>query len=99
MKAIRTWLGLTGVVLLGLPALSAGQDVPSLERGRALYENHCVLCHTQKVHRRVPPMPINVRDLRGIVSSWAREQNLRWSQADIEDVVQYLDRTHYQLDR
>ena len=82
--------------------LSIGQasaQLPDTTRGRLLYENHCVVCHTQKVHRRTPPMPIDVQDLRRIVSSWAKEQNLRWSQQDIEDVVYYLDRTHYRLNR
>lgn len=97
MKAVRGCLSLTGVVLLGLPALSAGQDVPSLERGRALYENHCVVCHTPKVHRRVPSLAIDVADLRYIVTVWATQQNLRWSREDIEDVVHYLDYTHYRL--
>ena len=64
----------------------------------ALYENPCVVCHTQKFPPRASHA-INVQDLRRIVSSWAKEQNLRWSQADIEDVVQYLDRTYYQLAR
>jgi hypothetical protein len=47
----------------------------------------------------MPPMPIDVQDLRRIVSSWAREQNLNWSQQDVEDVVRYLDRSHYRLER
>ncbi len=99
MKAIRSRLGLAGVVLLGLPALSAGQDVPSLERGRALYENHCVVCHTAKVHRRVPALPIGTDDLRHIVSVWATQQGLRWSREEIEDVVYYLDRVHYRFEK
>lgn len=97
MKAIRTCVGLVGVVLLGFPALTAGQDIPSLERGRSLYENHCVVCHTPKVHRRVSSLAIDVADLRHIVTAWATQQNLRWSREDIEDVVHYLDRVHYRL--
>jgi len=37
MKAIRAWQGPVSFVLLALPASSAGQDDPGLERGRALY--------------------------------------------------------------
>ena len=74
-------------------------QVPDAARGRLLYENHCIVCHTQSVHRRVPPMPIDAQDLRRIVSSWAKEQKLRWSQADIEDVVNYLERTHYRFEK
>ena len=99
MSSIRTWLDLAGIVLLGLPALSAGQAVPSLERGRALYENHCVVCHTAKVHRRVPALPISTDDLRHIVSVWTDQQGLRWSREEIEDVVLYLDRVHYRFEK
>ncbi len=99
MKAIQAWLGLASVVLLGLPSATVGQDLPSLERGRALYQNHCVVCHTDKVHRRVPPLPIGVDDLRFIVAVWATQQGLRWGREEIEDVVYYLDRVHYRFEK
>lgn len=78
-----------------LPAVAA--QPPDIERGRALYENHCIVCHTPKVHRRIPPMPIDLKDLRVIVSSWAKEEGLGWSAEDVEDVVQFLDRTNYRM--
>lgn len=99
MSSIRTWPGVAGMILLGLPALSAGQEVPSLDRGRALYENHCVVCHTAKVHRRAPALPISTDDLRHIVSVWTAQQGLRWNREDIEDVVFYLDRVHYRFEK
>jgi mono/diheme cytochrome c family protein len=74
-------------------------EVPDLERGRALYENHCVVCHTPKVHRRPAPLPLGIDDLRFIVTLWASQQGLAWSRDDIEDVVFYLDRAHYRLER
>ena len=76
-----------------------GAEVPDLERGRALYENHCVVCHTPKVHRRPAQLPLRIDDLRFIVNLWASQQGLAWSRDDIEDVVYYLDRTHYRLER
>jgi mono/diheme cytochrome c family protein len=86
---------LIAAACLGVSAYAA--EMPNLERGRALYENHCVVCHTPKVHRRVPSLAIEVADLRYIVTLWATQQNLRWSREDIEDVVHYLDYTHYRL--
>lgn len=65
------------------------------ERGRALYENHCQVCHTSKVHNRKQRWPENLAQLRGIVDRWQTEQNLRWSREDIEDVVYYLNVTQY----
>jgi mono/diheme cytochrome c family protein len=84
--------------LAGAPA-APGAELPDLERGRALYENHCVVCHTAKVHRRAAPLPLRLDDLRYIVNLWASQQGLGWSRDDIEDVVYYLDRTHYRLER
>jgi mono/diheme cytochrome c family protein len=88
--------------LAGILVLSMGQaraQVPDFERGRLLYENHCVVCHTPKVHRRVPPLPTDKDHLRFIVTVWVRHESMRWSQQDIEDVVHYLDRTYYHPDR
>ena len=87
----------------GLTGCAADKGSPSdfgnLERGRALYENHCVVCHTAKVHRRVPPLPIGVDDLRFIVAVWATQQGLGWGREEIEDVAYYLDRVHYRFEK
>jgi hypothetical protein len=85
----------------GLAGAAAGwgAEIPDVERGRALYENHCVVCHTAKVHRRVPPLPLGIDDLRYIVTLWASQQGVRWNREEIEDVVFYLDRTHYRFDK
>jgi mono/diheme cytochrome c family protein len=96
MKA-RTFAAVLAALLLS-PAGAAAQP-PSLERGRALYENHCVVCHTSKVHRRYPPSAIDQEALRFIVRVWAEENRLRWGPEEIEDVVHYLDRTYYQFPR
>jgi len=89
-------LAAAGVVVAGS---GWAAESPDLERGRALYENHCVVCHTAKVHRRVHPLPLHTDDLRFIVTLWASQQGLRWSRDDIEDVVHYLNRTHYRSEK
>ena len=95
----RTEIALLAAVSLAIPAAGRGAESPDLERGRALYENHCVVCHTPKVHRRVPPLPLHTDDLRFIVALWASQQGIRWSRDDIEDVVYFLDRTHYRFEK
>jgi mono/diheme cytochrome c family protein len=92
-------IALFAAISLAIPAAGWGAESPDLERGRALYENHCVVCHTPKVHRRVPPLPLHTDDLRFIVTLWASQQGLRWSRDDIEDVVHFLDRTHYRFEK
>jgi mono/diheme cytochrome c family protein len=96
MKCLRI-PALIAAACLGFSAYAA--EMPNLERGRALYENHCMACHTAKVHRRVPPLPISADDLRSIVRVWAEEQKLRWGREEIEDVVHYLDRVHYRFEK
>lgn len=85
------------IALAAFPLAAPAADLPNLERGRALYENHCVVCHTSKVHRRYPPSAIDMEALRFIVRVWVEEQKLQWSQQDIDDVVLYLNRTHYKF--
>ena len=90
---------LAGILACALPAIAGGAELPDLERGRALYENHCVVCHTSKVHRRIPQLPLSMEDLRYVVTVWVRNEGLRWSRDEIEDVVHYLDRTHYRFEK
>jgi len=95
----KRWSAAIGIMAACIAFQAAAADVPDLERGRALYENHCIVCHTSKVHRRIPRSAIDMDALRYIVKVWVEEQNLRWSPEDIEDVVQYLDSTHYNFDK
>lgn len=81
--------------LMVMPLLASGQGVADLERGRALYENHCQVCHTPRVHSRANKLPINRDELRDIVDRWQREEQLRWSAQDVTDVVEFLGQTRY----
>lgn len=81
-----------GVALAG-NAWSA--ELPSADRGRLLYENHCVTCHSGKVHRRLTLVPIARSELRLIISAWAKSERLGWTEAEIADVVEFLDSSYY----
>jgi hypothetical protein len=83
------WLG----AVCAVPANAA--EAPDLERGRALYENHCQVCHTAQIHRRVNRLPMSLDELRTIVENWQRQERLRWSAQDVEDVVWFLNQTRY----
>lgn len=76
---------------------SAGAQVPSVERGRALYENHCVVCHTSRVHTRVNRLAISRAEVRDIVEKWQAQEKLLWGAQEVEDVVEFLSRTRYQF--
>jgi mono/diheme cytochrome c family protein len=75
--------------------LNAGASCADIARGRALYENHCVVCHTSKVHGREPRLAADSAQLTAIVERWQSAENLRWSRQDIDDVAGYLRVTYY----
>ena len=91
MRSLSFAIALATLAIVCQPA-ARGADAG---RGRALYENHCVVCHTSKVHRREPRMAANNEQLYKIVDNWQAERQLRWSREEIDDVVSYLSFTQY----
>jgi hypothetical protein len=84
-------------VLLGAVGAAQAADVPSVQRGRLLYENHCEVCHTPNIHRRPNRIPIDAAELRDIVDRWQKQERLNWSAQDVTDVVQFLRETRYRF--
>ena len=91
MRSLSFAFGIAALAIVCQPA-ALGADA---ERGRALYENHCVVCHTSKVHRREPRVAANNAQLYKIVDNWQAERGLRWSREETDDVVSYLRLTQY----
>jgi mono/diheme cytochrome c family protein len=77
-----------------LPA--AAQDA---ERGKLLYETHCGGCHYERVHQRDrAKSPVkSLSDLRDEVALRAGQSGRPFALEDLEDVAEYLNRSHYQL--
>jgi mono/diheme cytochrome c family protein len=102
-KARRTGTALRRLAALGalttatLLAAPAAAQLPDPARGRALYENHCIACHTERIHSRPVRIALTREALREIVEHWRRQQNLAWSAQDTEDVVEFLGRTRYKF--
>jgi len=78
----------------GFVTPAAGQ-IPDADRGRALYENHCIGCHTAQVHSRPNRIALTREEVRELVEHWRRQQNLTWSDQDTTDVVEFLGRSRY----
>jgi mono/diheme cytochrome c family protein len=84
-----------GVLLLGAVSLPLrAQDV---DRGRMLYETYCGVCHYERVHDRLRTRIRDVADLRDMVARWAPQTKHRFSLDELEDVVQYLNASHYRF--
>ena len=71
----------------------------SVERGKALYENHCSECHGMSVHQRENRRVYTRDELRGWVALWSEHAGVEWWAEDIEDVARYLSRDVYGLTR
>lgn len=93
----REWLHVVAalIAVIGMAAAAVDAHAQNIDRGRSLYENHCQVCHTVQVHGRKGRTALSIGDLREIVDMWQRNQGLRWSAEESEDVVQFLSTTRY----
>jgi mono/diheme cytochrome c family protein len=81
-------------LLLLLPLAATSQDAA---QGRALYETHCGGCHYERVHDRLRTEVKDLADLRDMVARWAPQTKRTFSLDEREDVVQYLNESHYRI--
>jgi mono/diheme cytochrome c family protein len=79
-----------------LPA--AAQDA---ERGRVLYETFCMTCHYERVHERSRERSVvkSSTDLRSQVARWSERTRMRFTPQDVDDVAEYLNRSHYKMEK
>ena len=91
---MRSTMMLVLVLVLALPAWA--QDA---QRGRALYETHCIACHYERIHKRDPSRSLvrSITQLRLEVAQRAANTGQRFTIADLDDIAEYLNRTHYRL--
>jgi mono/diheme cytochrome c family protein len=75
---------------------ASGQDV---SRGAALYEHHCFACHREGLHDRANSKVATYADLRAQVQRWAGQSGRRFTPDEIEELIEFLDASHYRLDR
>lgn len=82
-----------GMLCLGAPS-SSRADV---DRGEALYRNHCTACHDSVAHIRARRSVDTLAELHRETQRWSRELGLAWTRAEVDAVVDYLDRTYYRF--
>ena len=82
------------LALLALPAWA--QDA---QRGKALYETHCLTCHYERIHKRDPSRSLvaTLAQLRLEVAQRAASTGQRFTIEDLDDIAEYLNRSHYRL--
>ena len=80
-----------------LLSMMASEIHADLDRGQALYENHCRFCHESWAHQRKKQKIGSLESLRAWVASWSAHSGLNWSEEEINDVTRYLNRRFYRL--
>lgn len=90
---MRRWL-----LLLLLPLPAVAQDAA---QGRELYETHCVACHYERIHKRDPSRSLvkTHAGLRVEVAKRAAQAGRAFTPGELDDIAEYLDRSHYKLQK
>jgi len=97
MKDLRRgWL-----LFLLLASLGRNAGAQDFERGKLLYENNCLACHYERIHKRDASKSLvkSQAQLRAQVARWAGEAKQSLTRQDIDDIAEYLNRSHYKLDK
>lgn len=84
------------LVFAAAPGVARAQEA---DRGRLLYANHCIECHTAQMHWRAQRLARDWDTLRAQVVRWQATANLQWDEADIEAVTRHLNDTIYHFPR
>ncbi len=88
----RLFAAAAAAVLLALAGAVRAADP---ERGRMLYENHCHECHESVVHVREARKAGTRADVRRRIVQFARFLDLGWGEAEVADVLHYLNSRYY----
>ena len=82
-------------LLSGNSAGAGAQPITEPSRGELLYTTHCVACHNARVHWRDKRIAKDWNGLRAQVRRFEGIQSLKWSEADITAVAEYLNTFYY----
>ena len=84
------------LLAFALPAVAADAG-----RGRILYETHCLTCHYERLHERARERSLvrSLAQLRVQVAERAALTGRRFTIEDLDDIAEYLNRSHYKFDQ
>jgi len=88
------------IALLAGLALATGPSLAQdAQRGRELYELHCLSCHYERIHKRDPSRSIvrSTTQLRVEVANRAALTRQPFTPQDLDDIAEYLNRSHYRF--
>ena len=90
---------ISGILLACVLAGSVFAQDP--QRGRELYEMHCLSCHYERIHKRDPSRSLirSQATLRVEVAKRAERVTPPLSIPDLDDIAEYLNRSHYRFEK
>jgi hypothetical protein len=71
--------------------------VLDVDRGRLLYDTHCVACHNRQVHWRDRSVVGSWSDLVIQADRWQTNSGQHWAASEIGDVAAYLNSLYYRM--
>jgi len=93
------WIA-SALVCAALP-LGAWAQTPAADaaRGKQLYETHCGGCHYERLHERPRERSLvhSMAELRSQVAQRAALTGRPFTLEDIDDIAEYLNRSHYRF--
>ena len=75
----------------------AAATAADVQRGRLLYETHCIACHTTQAHWRDKHIVGSWADLVYQVTRMQNNAGQDWNSAEISDVAAYLNEIFYKM--
>ena len=67
------------------------------QQGKVLYETHCGTCHYEKLHERKVTNIKSIAALKVEVEKWSRQASRTFTPAELDNIAEYLDQSHYRL--
>ncbi|MBI2752430.1 MAG: hypothetical protein HYX46_02790 [Betaproteobacteria bacterium] len=88
-------------LLLALAFAAFPASAQDAARGRQLYETHCGGCHYERVHERARERSLvkSLAELRVEVVRRAQQTRQRFTIEDLDDLAEYLNRSHYKFEK
>ena len=97
MQSMRIFTVGVFILLNGLPLIMNTAGAQDIERGRLLYENHCLACHESQVYIREKRRTRSVEEIHRWVVRWSSELQLGWDAGEVNDVADYLNFRFYKF--
>jgi len=95
---MRTYrLSALTALLISLAGAVSSALAVDVERGRMLYENHCISCHESVVHIRNDRKAKSLGEVNWQIARWATERRLEWRYDEVREVSRYLNAHYYQF--